>query len=125
MNSMKSYKVWDFIDLSPRRKTVGNKWVLNIKHKVDGTIDIYKARLVAKGYTQQEGIDYKETFSTVVRFASIRLILAIIARMDLELYQMDIKTTFLNEELDEEIYMDQPLGFKLIVCILKVQITIS
>ena len=113
MNSMKSYKVWDLIDLSPRRKTVGNKWVLNIKHKVDGTIDIYKARLVAKGYTQQERIDYEETFSPVVRFASIRLILAIIARMDLELYQIDVKTTFLNGELDEEIYMDQSLDFKL------------
>ena len=113
MNSMKSYKVWDFIDLSPRRKTFGNKWVLNIKHKVDGTIDRYKARLVAKGYTQQEGIDYKETFSTVVRFASICLILAIIARMDLELYQMEVKNTFLNGELDGKIYMNQPLGFKL------------
>ena len=113
INSMKSYKVWDLIDLSPRRKTVGNKWVLNIKHKVDGTIDMYKARLVAKGYTQQERIDYEETFSPVVRFASIRLILAIIARMDLELYQIDVKTTFLNGELDEEIYMDQSLDFKL------------
>ena len=79
------------VDLSPGRRTVGNKWVLNIKRKADGTIDRYKARLVAKGYTQQEGIDYEETFSLVVRFASIRLILAIVAMMDLELYQMDIK----------------------------------
>ena len=96
------------VDLSPCRKTVGNKWVLNIKHKAYGTIDKYKARLVAKGYT-----DYEETFSHVVRFASIRLILAIVERMDLELYQIDIKTAFLNEELDEEIYIDQPLGFEL------------
>ena len=79
----------------------------------DGTIDRYKARLVAKGYTQQEGISYEETSSPVARFASIRLLLAIVERMDIELYQMDDKTTFLNGEFDEEIYMDQPLGFNL------------
>ena len=62
---------------------------------------------------KQEGIDYEETFSLVVKFASILLILAIVAWVDLELYQMDVKTAFLDGELDEEIYMNQPLGFKL------------
>ena len=104
MNSMKSNIVWDFVDLPPSRRIVGNKWVLNIKCKANGTIDRYKAQLVAKGYTQQEGIDYEETFSPMIRCASIHLILAILARMDLELYQMDVKTVFLNGELDEEIY---------------------
>ena len=86
MNSMKPNQVWDLVDLPPGRRTVWNKWVLNIKRKADETIDIYKARLVAKGYTQQEGIGYEETFLPVVRFASIRLILAIVARIYLELY---------------------------------------
>ena len=68
---------------------------------------------MAKGYTQYERIDYEETFSPVIRFASICLILAIVTHMNLELYQMDVKTAFLSRELDEEIYMNQPLGFEL------------
>ena len=68
--------------------------------------------MVAKGYTQEEGIDYEDTSSPVVKITSVRLILAIIAHIDLELYQMDVKTAFFNGELDEEIYMYQPLCFE-------------
>ena len=67
---------------------------------------------MAKCCIQMEGVDYKETYSLVVRFASVCLILPIVAHLDLELYQMDVKTAFLNEELDGEIYMDQPMGFE-------------
>ena len=107
----KKNQVWDLVNLPSNLKAIGNKWVLKIKRKTDGSIENYKARLVAKGYTQQQGIDYEETFSSVVKFASIRLILAIVAHMDLKLHQMDIKTVFLNGELNGEIYMEQPTGF--------------
>ena len=66
IESMKVNQVWSLVDLSPDRKAIGNKWILKIKRKADGSIDRYKARLMAKGYTQKEGIDYKETFSPVV-----------------------------------------------------------
>jgi transposase InsO family protein len=112
MSSMDKNNVWELVDLPPGRKTIGNKWVLKVKRKADGSIDRYKARHVAKGYTQREGIDYEDTFSPVVRFASTRLILSIVAKQDLELFQMDVKIAFLNGELDEEIYMAQPVGFK-------------
>ena len=109
---MDKNNVCELVGLPPGRKTTGNKWVLKFKRKADGSINRYMARLMAKGYTQQKGIDYVDTFSPVVRFASIRLILSIIAKQDLELFQMDAKTAFLNGELDEEIYMAQPTGFE-------------
>src|SRR4051812_23176779 len=112
LETMWTNHVWDLVDLPTGCKAIGNKWVLKIKHNSDGSIDRYKARLVAKGYTQRKGVDYEETFSTMVRFASLRTILAIVAKLDLGLIQVDVKTAFLHVELDEEIFMDQPGGFK-------------
>ena len=76
-----------------------------------GNIERYKARLVAKGFTQNEGIDYKETFSSVSKKDFLRIILALVAHFDFELQQMNVKTTLLNGELEEEVYMKQPERF--------------
>jgi len=113
MGAMTKNKVWELVDLPPQRKFIGNKWVFKIKCRVDGSIDKFKARLMAKGFTQIQGIDYEETFSPVVRFASICILLALVAYLDLELFQIDVKTAFLNENLEEETYMDQTHRFSI------------
>ena len=79
--------------------------------KCDGTIDKYKDRLVFKGYKQKEGLDYFDTYSPVTRITSIRILIVLAVVHDLKVYQMDVKTTFLNGELEEEIYNEQPKGF--------------
>ena len=82
-----------------------------MKMKADGSIDMYKARLVIKGYRQQESLDYFNTYSFVMRITSIRIIFAITTLQNLEVHQMDVKTTFLTGDLDKEIYIEQPEGF--------------
>ena len=85
--------------------------VFKLKHAADGTVERFKARLVAKGYAQKYGIDYDETFSPVLRFSSIRLLLAFAAQNDSLIHQMAEETAFLNSKLDEEIYIQQPEGY--------------
>uniref|UniRef100_A0A2N9HH17 Integrase catalytic domain-containing protein n=1 Tax=Fagus sylvatica TaxID=28930 RepID=A0A2N9HH17_FAGSY len=81
MSSMDKNNVWELVDLPPRRKTIGNKWVLKVKRKADGSIDRYKARLVAKSYTQREGIDYEDTFSPVSRDMSAKCVVSNVPSM--------------------------------------------
>nr|GEY18840.1 hypothetical protein [Tanacetum cinerariifolium] len=111
MQSMKDNEVWDLVDLPPNGKTVGSKWLFKKKTCMDGAVHTYKARLVAKGYTQTPRIDYEETFSPVEDIRAIRILIAIAAYHDYEIWQMDVKTAFLNVYLSEEVYMEQPKGF--------------
>ncbi|GKD02575.1 putative RNA-directed DNA polymerase [Tanacetum coccineum] len=112
IQSMYYNQVWNLVDTTPGLKTVGCKWIFKKKTNMDGKVHTYKARLVAKGYTQTHMIDYEETFSLVAKIKSIRIMLAIAAFHDYEIWQMDVKTAFLNEKLIEDVFMAQPEGFE-------------
>ena len=92
------------------RTTVGSKWVFKIKSSPSGENPNYKARLCAKGYSQEPGVDHGEIFAPVVRYESLRTLLAMAAQYDLETYQFDIKTAFLYGQLAEQIFMEVPKG---------------
>jgi hypothetical protein len=110
LQSLAINNVWELTEAPKGANIVSCKWVFKIKRLPNGQIDRYKARLVARGFTQQYGVDYYETFAPVVRIESLRVLLAIAAREDLEVYQMDVITAYLAGELEEEIYMTPPGG---------------
>jgi hypothetical protein len=103
--------VWDIVPRPEGKSLVTSKWIYKIKHAADGSIEKYKERFVARGFSQVEGIDYEETFALVVRYTSIRMIIALAASMGWRLHQMDVKTAFLNGAIEEEVYIEQPDGF--------------
>ncbi|KAH9750809.1 Integrase catalytic domain-containing protein [Citrus sinensis] len=112
MDSMRTNQVWTLVDPPEGIIPIGCKWIFKRKIGLDGKVETYKARLVAKGYRQIQSIDYEETFSTVAMLKSIRILLAIAAYYDYEIWQMDVKTAFLNGYIEEDIYMIQPCGFE-------------
>ncbi|PKA45690.1 Retrovirus-related Pol polyprotein from transposon TNT 1-94 [Apostasia shenzhenica] len=108
MNSLQKNQNWELLALLKGKKTIGCKWVYKKKKTLSSREpEKYKTRLVAKGFSQKEGIDFNEIFSLVVKHCSIRTLLAMVAMWELELEQLDVKTTFLHDNLDEEIYMVQ------------------
>ena len=110
MDSLLGNQTWELTDLPERKKTLCNKWVYRIKNEHDG-IKRIKARLVFKGFQQKKGIDYSEIFSLIVKMSTIRPILGMMATENLHLEQLDVKTTFLHGDLEEDIYMSQLEGF--------------
>ena len=104
--------VWEVVPRPQERSVVGSIWLYKVKYVVDGSVEKYKARFVAKGYAQKEGIDYEETFAPVAKYTSNRTVISLAAQMGWEIHQMDVTTTFLNEAIEEEVYIEQPEGFE-------------
>ena len=105
MDSMYTNQVWTLVDAPEGVKPIGGKWIFKKKTDMDGNIQTYKARIVVKGYHQRHGVDYDETFSPISMIKSIRIMIAITAYFDYEIWQMDVKTTFLNGNPLEDVYM--------------------
>ncbi|KAL0416561.1 UNVERIFIED_CONTAM: hypothetical protein Slati_3488000 [Sesamum latifolium] len=110
MDSIGSNQVWTLVDPPKGVRPIGCKWVYKRNLRADGEVTAFKARLVAKGYTQRSGVDFEETYSPVTMAKFIRILLAIAAWYDYEIWQMNMKTAFLNGFIEEEIYMAQPEG---------------
>jgi hypothetical protein len=103
--------VWTVVPRPHGKSVVTSKWLYKIKHAADGSVEKYKARFVARGFSQKEGIDYDEIFAPVARYSSIRIIISLAAVFGWKLHQMDVKTAFLNDEVEQEVYIEQPEGF--------------
>ena len=110
-SSLLENQTWDLMELPPDRQAILCKWIFKVKYGENGHIEHFKARLVAKGYAQTHGIDYDETFSPVVRFSSIRMLLSFALQHGMHIHQMDVVSAFLHGRLEEEIYMTQPSGY--------------
>jgi hypothetical protein len=111
MNSIRANKTWDLVELTRNQKAIPCKWVYRLKQVSDSSSPKYKAHIIAKGFRQQYGVDFDKVFAPIVKMTTLRFLLGVVTLEDLELLQLDVKTTFLHGDLDEEIYMEQLQGF--------------
>ena len=107
----KKKNTWELEAIPREREVVSLKWIYKNKLNQKGDIKKYKARFVARGFTQKPDIDFYETFSPVARLETIRIVIVVAAQKKWKIFQLDVKSTFLNGKLDEEIYVEQPQGF--------------
>jgi hypothetical protein len=111
MESLQINETWELVKLLSGKKHVSRKWVFKKKMNATGQVKKFKARLVVKGYSQVKGVNFDEIFSPIAKLTSIRVLMYLVIAFDMEIEQMDVKTMFLHEDLEEEIYMKQPKGF--------------
>lgn len=111
LGSIHKNGTWKLCDSPQGKNAIGTKWAFTIKRTSDGSIDCFKARLAAKGYAQQYGIDYEETFAPIACMMTIHTIDALATHCSWKVHQLDVKITFLNGDLQEEVYVKQPLGY--------------
>ena len=112
MSALIKNNTWEVVGLPIGKRKVGCKWVFPTKFRADGTLERYKARLVAKGYTQTHVIDYHESFAPVVKMNTIRILLSLATNLDWSLQQLDVKNAFLHGDIEEEVYMEVPMGLE-------------
>lgn len=111
IESIEKNNTWKLVELPAGQKSVGLKWVYKLKRDANGKIIKHKARLVAKGYVQKQGMDFEEVFAPVTRIETVRLLLALAAKNGWQVHHLDVKSAFLNGELEETVYVKQPEGF--------------
>ena len=112
LNQFERSKVWKLVPRPSDHSIIGTKWIFKNKMDENSVIIRNKARLVAQGYMQEKGIDYDETYALVARLEAIRMLLAFACYKNFKLYQMDVKSAFLNDFINEEVYVEQPPGFE-------------
>jgi hypothetical protein len=112
LNNFTRNEVWELVERPKNHNVIGTKWVFRNKHNEDGLVVRNKTRLVAQGYTQIEGLDFDETFALMARLEAIRILLAYACAHNIKLYQMDVKSAFLNGKISELVYVEQPPGFE-------------
>ncbi|MCO5608558.1 hypothetical protein L7F22_062769 [Adiantum nelumboides] len=112
LDAIERNKTWTLVPKPPKRNVVSTKWIFKTKYKADGSLDKHKTRLMARGFSQRPGVDFDETYAPTARMTTIRTVLCLAAHFGWAVFQMDVKSAFLNGEMEKEVYVSQPPGFQ-------------